>query len=173
MKAYSDISLIDLNDNVQKFVAVSKNVCILQGIDKSYIKPDRNLIAKIERRVHQRAAYYEYFHGYKINQIKEAALRAYWTVKYKPFSYLSTTVVEDKSKDFVDDNIRIAFWTMIYSLCGYIALLNSHLDKFKKLKIPCDLLKTALHTLGECDLSKEALIEQSELWFGILVCYNK
>ena len=158
---------------VDSFDKLFKATYTEQGKSISNIKVNKNIISEIEIRVHQRAAYYEFFHRFKMNEIKEAALRSYWILKYRPFSHRAE-LTPDKDED---ENVFFAFWSLISTLSGIIRIdflkMNPKGEKFKEVKIPKPLIKSAFHTFRECDMSKESMIEYANTLHAMIICYNK
>jgi hypothetical protein len=173
MSKYKPLSLEELNQNIRAFDALFRITYTKQGKSVSNIRANSLIIAEIENRVHQRAAYYSFFHGFDINEVKGAALRSYWILKYRPFSH-RIELPPDKEED---ENVFFSFWSLVYTISGYIKLrhesLHADKNKFKEIKFPQPLIKPAFHTFRECDVSKESMMEYAEKLFALLICYNK
>jgi hypothetical protein len=169
----------ELNKSIATFIDVANVVCKEHELQYyKDVKHDRDLLLKIEIRVHQRKDYYDHFHKFKINQLKIAATRAYWVIKYKPFtSRVQRT--EDSINgiaESIDFNVLMAFWVLMYSIADYAnELMDKKGFKFKnlsKVKLPEELVISTIRSLNECDVSKELLIELTNSFLWIIVRGN-
>lgn len=73
--------LIYFQDTVDMFERYAK----VAGIDVKNIQFDFKLVNEINIRVDKRKDYYLIFHGTVLNEVREAALVAFWILKFKPF----------------------------------------------------------------------------------------
>lgn len=58
-------------------------------------------------RFDKRKAYFEYFHDMKINDVKKAALLAYWIVKFRPVKIIDNVLKNQKAHVNVNEKLAI------------------------------------------------------------------
>lgn len=126
-----------------------ENVCI-----------DKRLVNEAFVRVDKRKDYFLIFHDETyINEIREAALLAYWIIKFKPFTINSNDVTDYRV------NLNCGFAAFII-----LSVVNEYYKREKKAKL--DLDKEYLHkfqyALKFWDLSKESMMFIAET-----LCQNK
>jgi len=91
----------------------------------------RDLIAAIIR-VDKRWAYYYFFHdGMELSEMKEAALLAYWVLRFKPFKIANNKYVEEFSASTINESfaIYIIFAALCYVSRVKREKIDSSLDK--------------------------------------------
>ena len=87
--------------------------CKKHDIPDENISIQRELIPLIVLRVDKRATYFEIFHQKtKINELKQAALTAYWILKFKPFM-----IINDVSLSYEHRHINEGF-ALYYIICS-------------------------------------------------------
>ena len=168
------------DNDVKEFITLSRNINkLLFRIPANFIDIDEKIVSKIEKRVYQRVAYYHYFHGYEIDQLKQAANRVYWILKYKPFKFIDGIEAEHYLNDNVYDiNVSFAFYFLWWSVvfCANERIRLGELKIKKGMKCfpftgykPEALLTLYLHTFSECDCSKEILMPIAETLYHSLI----
>jgi hypothetical protein len=129
----------------QKIYAWFESYLSLHSLSIASIQTNFNLLGDTIVRVIKRKDYYEVFHeGVQLNEAKEAALLAYWIIKYRPFS-----VVIEKSET-VQANLRInegfaAFIIFSSAINGGNLLSPAYVN-------------TLMYAFQYWDLSKEAIM---------------
>lgn len=112
----------------------------------------REILPRVIVRVDKREGYFTVFHeGTQINEIKQAALTAYWILQLRPF------MVDTKDPERMHEFARInegfaAFY--IFSACKQFAKKNGSKSK----KASPRLKRELMYAFSYWDLSKEAII---------------
>ena len=116
----------------------------------------RALLPRIITRVDKREGYFCVFHdNTKINEIKQAALYAYWIIKFKPFMVLS------EDTDVVIKYARInEGFAYFYIMCA--CRKCAEIAGNKTSQASSKLMEEAMYGLTYWDLSKESLIMFAE-----------
>jgi len=116
---------------------------------------NRAIVDNISCRVYQRLNYYLFFHNRQLAQSRQAGLKAYWILRYRPLTLISTGTW----KKPYDVNMYFAFFII---LC---ATLGECLKGYQK-----DVIHTTLNRIledyenifirafSEYDISKEAMM---------------
>ncbi|MCL2689861.1 MAG: hypothetical protein FWE57_08465 [Chitinispirillia bacterium] len=113
-------------------------------------------INDVIKRLHQREAYYKYYHNFNINQVKKISIVAYWILKYKPFRAENWTLSQDV-------NVHIAYRLIFYISIGYANFEytkkygNAEI-KLSAKRVTANIENDLLHALSEHDITKEALM---------------
>lgn len=112
------------------------------------------LLAEVLVRVDKRKDYFVIYHDdTEMNEIKEAALLAYWLIKFKPFSVKNP----DLSIKYASINERFALF-VVYST---IKERTRRVSKMK-FRVSKDYTRKISYALKYWDLSKESLMLISE-----------
>ena len=156
------------NDLVGEFIKFATQ----SGLEPQKINIVRPYLPLILQRVEKRRQYFQYFHNdMKINEVKQAALVAFWVLKLRPFSYRS-----DEKSDLMQElenneqykalNERFAVFYIISACRKGADLLGS-----KHQSPPRALISEVVYAFKYWDLSKEAVIMIAETigeaFFGI------
>lgn len=145
------------------FVALSKifdEYIESQEISKEKICIDKRLISEIFVRVDKRKDYFIIFHDETyMNEIREAALLAYWIIKFKPFNISSNEAVDFK----VNINCGFAAYVIFSAVTEYCARIADI-----KVEFSSEYINKLLYALKFWDLSKEAIMLVAET-----LCENK
>lgn len=147
------------NDLVGAFIKFATHA----DLEPRKINIVRPYLPLILQRVEKRRQYFQYFHNdMKINEVKQAALVAYWVLKLRPFSYRS-----DEKNDLVQEledneqykalNERFAFFYIISACRKGADILGS-----KWQNPPRALILEVIYAFKYWDLSKEAVIMIAE-----------
>ena len=113
-------------------------------------------VDEISSRLHQRLNYYLFFHGRTLEQSRQAAVKAYWILRYRPLK----AVVWDKDYDV---NIYFAFFVLFVEAMGQTfkdcpkTIQVVIVDSIRK-----DYEKDFLRAFSEYDISKEAMMLVSD-----------
>ena len=121
----------------------------------NYVIVDRHSLSKIVLRVDQRKEYFTIFHPPDYhNEIKQAALIAFWVLKLQPFSINTSKA----PKKYHEMPLNVSFAMFLVN-----SAINEKLKK-KNLKIGFSRkqIENINHAFGHWDLSKEALILYAE-----------
>lgn len=125
----------------------------------------RALIHNAVIRVDKRICYFGIFNRIQPNEIKVAALYAYWILKFRPFMVDGSLLLE---KELETINERFAFF-LILGACKAIASRR----KLSAKAISEGLRKEVIYAFQYQDLSKEAVIKIAEMigeaLFGVLL----
>lgn len=149
------------NQLIQQFLKYAE----AQGIRSEDVSIQRTIVPRILLRVDKREGYFMVFHDQtRINEVKQAALTAYWILKFRPF------MVSDKNPELASRHCRInegfAFFYILSALKQYAAI--NHITPRPLSK---NLVDEILYAFSYWDLSKEAVILISETigeaFFGI------
>jgi hypothetical protein len=117
-----------IDDSIRQFVG------LLGYSDLKYQVSAASLFDMITR-VDKRKAYYKYFHGMTINEYKEFALYAYWTIKLKPI-----TITDERYRNLIelsDVNELFALcliFTALYQMGRITEFLVQKNNYFEKLR---------------------------------------
>ena len=171
---YSNISIDEVNKQLEIFNIITKYIAnFFLHLPLSAFNIDNKKVAQVETRTHQRIEYYNYFHDVNINQTKESAIRAYWILKYKPFSYGNRW---NNDADCFDINSIFALYFLLSSVITQINLKIKH-EKIKSSNefyiIPLynffsnHLRSLYLHTFNENDVSLETFILIAETIYDL------
>lgn len=143
-----DILRVESNALLAVFFKYAEEV----GLSPDDICIQRAIIPRILLRVDKRKDYFLRFHEQThINEIKQAALIAYWVIKFKPF--MVNTADLEKSQKFRRINEGFAAY---YMLSAYI---QGAIESNSLVGEPSpQLLKELMYALTYWDLSKESII---------------
>ena len=145
---YEELS--ELMDNFEKFVSKCK------GLSFNDIIVDKVLLSEVLIRVDKRKDYFIIYHDTTyINEIKEAALTAYWLTKLKPFRIKSDNMELYKKFRFINE----AFSSFI--LYGVIKEVSCRTNNMV-FSISKEYNKRIIYGLKFWDLSKESLMLVAE-----------
>lgn len=125
----------------------------------------RSLIPLIILRVDKREGYFIVFHEQtRINEIKQAALVAYWILKFRPFMVITND--PERSHEFRRINEGFAAFYLLSAMKQYAVNQGNNVTELSK-----RLVDELLYAFTYWDLSKEAaiLIAETigEAFFGI------
>lgn len=122
------------------------------GLSPDDVCIQRAIIPRIVLRVDKRKDYFLRFHEQThINEIKQAALTAYWVIKFKPF--MVNTANPEKWQKFRRINEGFAAY---YMLSAYV---QSAIERNSLVGEPSpQLMKELMYALTYWDLSKESII---------------
>lgn len=158
---YEPLSEPKLKDKTNGLVSQFIKYAYHLGLAPQDISIKRSYLPLILQRVHKRKKYFHYFHaGMKMNEVKRAALVAYWVLKFRPFSYCG-----DAQNEF-PLNEGFAFF-YILSVCQKCADIHG-VDSRR----PSDeLVYEMMYAFKYWDLNKEAIILMAEIiaesFFGV------
>lgn len=125
-------------------------------IDMETIQFDFKLINEINVRVDKRKDYYVIFHGTHLNEIREAALTAFWILKFKPF------LITEQSGRQCELNINCGFAAYVI-LSAARESIQQRYGEDKNFKInDKKYLSRFRYALKYWDLSKEAMMMIAE-----------
>ena len=156
------------NDLIGEFIKFAKQL----NLEPQKISIVRPYLPLILQRVEKRRQYFQYFHNdMKINEVKQAALVAYWILKFRPFSYRS-----DEQSDLMQElefneqykalNERFAVFYIISACRKGADILDTQCQS-----PPNALVSELIYAFKYWDLSKEAVILIAETigesFFGI------
>ena len=82
-------------------------------------------------RVDKRKAYYQYFHGMKINECKEVALYAYWILKLRPFSITDKKYISSVDACTINESFVIHLIGFILENTGRIRKTDKTKDSYR------------------------------------------
>lgn len=149
------------NDLIQQFIKYAKEQDL--AIDEVCIQ--RSLLPRIILRVDKREGYFIIFHEQtRINEIKQAALMAYWILKFKPF--MINTEDPERSHKYRRINEGFAAFYLLSAFKQY-AVSQGYTVK----EMSDRLINELMYAFTYWDLSKESSILISETigeaFFGI------
>lgn len=149
--------VLEPEEQYKLFVTLSKifdEYIDSQEISKEKICVDKRLINEVFVRVDKRKDYFIIFHDETyMNEIREAALLAYWIIKFKPFNISSKEAVDFK----VNINCGFAAY-IIFSAVREYCLRVANI----KVEFSSEYINKFLYALKFWDLSKEAIMLVAE-----------
>ena len=143
-----DVLMEKSNQLVKQFTKYAKSVKLVPG--EVFIQ--REMLPRIILRVDKRESYFLVFHkGTKINELKQAALMAYWVLKFKPF------MIDSKDPERVHKYTRINEGFALFYILGACTRYAKE-RKLQKRRMTLRLRDEIMYAFTYWDLSKEALI---------------
>lgn len=140
----------------QNMVTVFGQYAEAASIDMDTIEFDFKLMNEVNIRVDKRKDYYIIFHETRLNEVREAALTAYWILKFKPF--LITKDAENQSE--LNINCGFAAYIILSAVREYI---YRKYGGDKTFSIDDDeYLQRFRYSLKYWDLSKESMMMIAE-----------
>lgn len=140
------------------FIEVFKDFAECSGIDSLTIELDFKLINEINIRVDKRKDYYIIYHDETyLSEVREAALTAYWILKFKPF-LIKERNDENNAYD-MDINCCFALYIILSSVGEYVHRASKGKKKFL---ISEQYMERIKYALKYWDLSKESMMLISE-----------
>lgn len=160
-KPLSETTLREQTNNlVNEFSKFAKH----SNLDLRKISIERPYLPLILQRVEKRRQYFHYFHvDMEINEVKQAALVAYWVLKFRPFSYHSDEHSDLVTKSELTEkykalNERFAFFYILSACRKGADILGS------QYQMPSyGLVNEVMYAFKYWDLSKEAIIMIAEI----------
>lgn len=149
------------NELLVQFIKYAKH----HHLASSDLLIQRSLLPRIILRVDKREGYFVVFHEQtRINEIKQAALTAYWILKFRPFAVHSSD--SNKWHEFRRINEGFALFYLLSSMKRYAVLQGNTVAPLSE-----RLVQEILYAFTYWDLSKEAIIliaeTIGEAFFGI------
>lgn len=149
------------NDLVKQFSKYASTI----GLSPEEVCIQRAILPRVILRVDKREGYFVVFHkGTQINEIKQAALTAYWILKLKPFMVNSNE--PKRAHHFARINEGFAFF-YILSACKQCA----EREHYTMRDVSTRLRDEIMYAFTYWDLSKESIILMAETiaesFFGI------
>lgn len=127
-----------------------------KDFDIESVEYDFDLINEIYIRVDKRKDYYMVFHKTKLNEIREAALTAFWILKFNPFLIIG----EEQRNVQLNINDGFAAYVILSAAGEYIS--RKHGEDKTFLITDEQFLKRFKYSLKYWDLSKESLMMIAE-----------
>lgn len=135
-----------------KLIGLFEEFAKSNEIDYLKIEFDFKLINEINIRVDKRRDYYIIFHKETyLSEVREAALLAFWILKFKPFLVKS----EDGSDNNLNINCAFAGYIILSAVSEYI---HRESNGEKKFAVSSEYLDKLEYALKYWDLSKESLM---------------
>lgn len=160
-KPLSETTLREQTNNlISEFNKFAKHA----NLDSRKINIERPYLPLILQRVEKRRQYFRYFHdNMEINEVKQAALVAYWVLKFRPFSYCSDGQGDLRTESELAEkykalNERFAFF-YILSACRK----GADVLGFQYQMPSYGLVNEVIYAFKYWDLSKEAVILIAEI----------
>ncbi len=153
---YQSPSKVEKQLYFNNLVGIFEEYAEAAGIDINEVEFDFKLINEVNIRVDKRKDYYMIFHETNLNEVREAALTAFWILKFKPF------LIINPSGNQCELNINCGFAAYVilsaareYILRKYGGDKNFAIDDE-------EYLQRFRYSLKYWDLSKEALMMIAE-----------
>lgn len=140
------------NDLIETFEDYADSI----NFDVEAVEYDFELINEIYIRVDKRKDYYMIFHGTKLNEIREAALTAFWILKFNPF----LVVGKERGNDQLNINSGFAAYVILSVAGEYIERKHGSGKSFEIRDK--EFLSRFKYSLKYWDLSKESLMMIAE-----------
>jgi len=151
-------------ENFQKIV---KSFAARMNISLDNIQTDASIIDEISKRVHQRRNYYLFFHGKNLIQSRQAAIKAYWILKYRPIRLFPQTTW---NKAF-NINVYFAFFILFVQAIGeYFVNCPKEIQGIVANRILNEYEDEYIRAFSEYDISKEAMMLISDSLKSIVKC---
>jgi len=116
---------------------------------------DHTILDRISNRIYQRLNYYLFFHDKQLLQSHQAGLKAYWILRYRPLTIISTS----SWKKVYDANAYFAFFVILCGILGeYLGDCKRDIQRLAVNKILVDYENTFIRSFSEYDISKEAMM---------------
>ena len=133
-----------------------KSCCEFWGFDYDKVEYPIPTLTRIYNRIEQRRDYYLYFHSrpcnpMKMSETKQAALLAFWVIKYKPL-----TLSDDNDDTFAkhDATLNELFAVFIIHSIATELSVRKDIDSY----FNHNVLRNMAYNFAHRDLSKEAII---------------
>lgn len=151
---YKELSREELYDRLSALLEVFKvYVDICSDINWRDISCDLPSMSEIIIRIDKRKDYFNIFHeNTEMNEAKEAALLAYWIIKFRPFSWRIKM-----SKRYEKINEIFAIFIMLSAIKE-----ETNRDSEKEFCISSDYIRKLSYAFRYWDISKEAMMLISE-----------
>jgi hypothetical protein len=154
---YEPLSNEDMKSWCESFTACIPSFSSFFDIPLEKINYPLPLIFEIYKRIDQRKDYYLYFHSNKekpmeMDQTKEVALLAFWTIKYKPL----ILPVYEANVLFNQRGCTINELFAVFLIYSYVKRLSGRTD-IEKYFSPAGINKIT-YSFMHRDISKEAMI---------------
>ena len=120
--------------------------------DLVYDKATIRIISEIYVRVDKRNDYFHIFHDVAMSEIREAALIAYWVIKFQPIRFANKVVIKDINSRFAVFIILSAIDKYSRTIMGdnyELSLTKEYLDKLQYAAKYWDLSKEAMMLIAE------------------------
>lgn len=149
---YKQLENQEMKKLFNDLIQLLKDFANANSIDFAKINYNYKLVNQINIRVDKRKDYFIIYHDETyINEAREAALLAYWVVKFKPFYIISD--------DAIDYNININCAFAAYIIFSAVSeYIDRDSKKTQKLNITEAYRDKFLYALKYWDLSKESLM---------------
>jgi hypothetical protein len=129
-------------------------------------KFDHDLIDDVSMRVHQRLNYYLFFHNIRLAQSRQAGLKAYWILRYRPITPYSPTLWNEE----YDVNVYFAFFVLFCEAMGEcLVKIPSNIRTIIVNNVLIEYQNIFMRAFNEYDISKEAMMLVSESIKSIFV----
>lgn len=163
--AYTPPAEEQIKNKANELISQFSKYADVIGLSSENVCMQRTLLPRIVLRVDKREGYFMVFHKQtRINEIKQAALVAYWILKLKPFMVITSD--PEISHKFCQINEGFAAFYLLSTLKQY-AIKNGN----AVIDISTRLLEETMYAFTYWDLSKESLIliaeSIGEAFFGI------
>ena len=161
--AYQPPSMREKEKRFHRLIDLFQKYARARGISPEKIEFDYTLINEINVRVDRRKDYYIVFHKETyLSEVREAALLAFWILKFKPF-----LIVSDVGKDYVlNVNCGFATYILFGAVSEYVKRESQRKGENKKFKVTSEYLNNLQYAFKYWDLSKEAMMLIAETLCG-------
>jgi hypothetical protein len=130
---YSRIPQTDIEEIIKLFYRRFEDFLKLKGFpSRTECHISFLTLVDIIVRVDKRKAYYQCFHGMKINECKEAALYAYWILKLRPFTITDKRFKTNLDASCINEAFVIHFIGLVLETTGRIKRTNKIKDSYVK-----------------------------------------
>ncbi len=118
-------------------------------------KIDQDRVDGIGNRLYQRLNYYLFFHNKQLSQSRQAGLKAYWILRYRPLTLISSGVWKKK----YDVNVYFAFFIILCDVLGEcVTDVELNVQRAVVYSILKDYENTVIRSFSEYDISKESMM---------------
>jgi len=128
---------------------------VFHKITVADFRVNQNIFDRISNRIYQRLNYYQFFHNKQLSQTRQAGLKAYWILRYRPIKLVSP----GSWKKAYDVNVYFAFYAIV---CDVFGECFGNLRDDVKTLIISEILKnyenTFIRPFSEYDISKESMM---------------
>jgi len=145
-----------LNSERIKFQKVLGYFATYHNVKTTDFRINKIILDEVHIRVHQRLNYYLFFHDKDLAQSRQAGIKAYWILRYRPISSFLWSKVYDV-------NVYFAFFILFSEVLG--ECLSTQTKDVKNIVTNSIISKYEsifLRAFSEYDISKEAMMLVTE-----------
>jgi hypothetical protein len=118
-------------------------------------KINYDAVDRVSNRLYQRLNYYLFFHNSQLAQSRQAGLKAYWVLRYRPLKLISLSYW----KKVYDINVYFAFFVILSDILSEcLSDCNRDIQHSVVSKLLVDYENIFIRSFSEYDISKESMM---------------